>query len=204
MKPVFIFIIIIAVLAIYFLFFNKGDTTGATYKCVNNTTSKNKFGLLGIPCLVTGMSFDETTSYINNLNDVMKGRNQVVSSADQTVIQNIIGTDGTIKVTDAEQTAIRNVNFANSMPFINGYDSIQKMYNITKNASIAKYTAPANIKDVISGLQKRIYNTNIGLTKLYDYLLKQDTLSDSIASTITTLLSLYILDNNILNFIQTH
>ena len=201
MKPIFIFIIIISIVAVYFIFFNKGNK----FKCVNDTKTLNKFGLLPVPCLVTGTTLDETTAYINNLNNVMKNRVPDVSELNQTILTNVVGSEGMFKLTDDEQKTIQNYDFVlASMPFSNAWDGIDKKYIIIKNDTPAKYIPPDNIKVVVSGLQKTIYNINISLTKLYTYMDKQTTLTDALASTITTFISLYILYNNILNFIQTH
>ena len=204
MKPIFIFIIIISIVVVYFVFFNKGTET---YKCVNDTKIVNKFGLLPVPCLVTGLSLDETTAYINNLNNVMKDRNQIVSEADQQSIKNSIETNGIYALTTDEQkvVTIYKLSFAlASMSFSNGWDGINNKYIIKKNDNPTKYTQPDNIKTVVSGLQKQIYNTNIYLKNLYAYIDKQDKLTDQLASTAATFINMYIFLNNILNFIQTH
>jgi len=209
MKPVFIFIIIIAIVAVYFIFFkeNKNNTTETYVKCVNDTTTKNKSGLLGIPCLFVGSTLEETNAYMNNLNDFIKGRNTVVSDSEQKDIQNIIKITDIAKFTSEEASAVTtdNLQFVlKSIPFFNSWDGIQKNFYIITNDTPSKYIAPDNIKVVINGLQKQIFNTNKYLNTMYEYIGKLDKIPDSVALTTATFISTYIYLNNIYNFIQTH
>jgi hypothetical protein len=204
MNPAFIFIIIIALVAAYFIFFKKDKSKTETYvKCVNDTKTKNKFGLLGIPCFAMGLSLEETTDYINNLNDFMKGRKSEISTAEEQTVKDLIKV--TKKVNFTEQESTTNTEFAlKSMPFINDWDGIQKNFTVAINSTPAKYIAPADVKVVISALEKKIFNTYNYLKNCYEYMDKETKISDPVASTIATMVSLYIYYNNILNFIQTH
>jgi len=141
------------------------------------------------------------------LNDFMKDKVAKVSEQDQENIKKMLGTNGLVSLTTDEQSAviIDKLSFVlKSMPFSNSYNGISNTYTILTNESPSKYIALDNIKVIISGLQKQIYNTNIYLKNLYEYMDKQDKISDSISSTTATFISLYIYLNNILNYIQTH
>jgi hypothetical protein len=201
MKPVFIFIIIIAIVAVYFIFFKENKDM---YKCENDTKTKSSAGLLRVPCYAVGLSLDETKDYVNNLNNFIKDRSKKPSSSDKNDILDIIGKPKTA-LDDNEQKAVKDLTFVTkSMGFNISYNDVYENYELKINDTPAKYVAPGNIEVILSGIQKQVYNLNIYVTNLYDYINNHKTIPDYVAVQTAVFMNLYIMMNNILNFIQTH
>ena len=183
-----------------------GSSGGA---CKNDTTTKDKFGLLKIPC-EGSFTEDEIKAYANYLNGLGAKLTFVNATQEEINLDSTIKNNTTMYLFNKDETVLltsdNNMTILNSaLPYTLSFNG-SSYYLIITPTPLGNISSISTIdkQNMISGFTKQLNYYKKCLINIYSYLENKTTLTPFMKDIVTVNTYNYIFTNINLNYLKTH